>query len=56
MLDVTEGDPTRTDLSGVICLLEFKSMSDVTNHYIVRDEGEVETQYESLRSAVSKTM
>ena len=30
-------------------------MSDVTNHYIVRDKRE-EEQYESLRSALGKTM
>ena len=41
---------------GVICLLEFKRMSDVTNRYIVRDKLEAEVQYESLRSALTKTM
>ena len=41
---------------GVICLLEFKRMSDVTNHYVVRAKREVEGQYESLRSSFDKTM
>jgi hypothetical protein len=46
-----------TDIkSGVICLLEFKSMSDVTSHYIVRDKRVTMTQYESLRSALDKDM
>ena len=31
-------------------------MSDVINHYIVRGKRETETQYESLRSALAKTM
>ena len=31
--------PTTTKV-GVICLLEFKRMSDVTNHYIVRAKRE----------------
>ena len=31
-------------------------MSDVTNHYIVRAKREAETQYESLRSVLVKTM
>ena len=49
--------PTTTKV-GVICLLEFKSMSDVTNRYIVssRAKREVEEQYESLRSVIAKTM
>ncbi len=42
--------------SGVICLLEFKHMSDVTSHYIVRDKIVALTQYESLRSALDKVM
>ncbi len=41
---------------GVIWLLEFERMSDVTNHYIVRVKREVEVQYESLRSALANTM
>ena len=41
---------------GVICLLEFKRMSDVTNHYIVRAKREAEAHYESLRSMLVKTM
>ena len=36
--------------------LELKSMSDVVNHYIVRVKREAEEQYESLRSALGKTM
>jgi hypothetical protein len=47
--------PTATK-SGVICLLEFKRMSDVTSHYIVRAKSVAVAQYESLRSALSKTM
>ena len=39
--------PTDTK-SGVICLLEFKRMSDVTSHYIVRVKSVAMTQYESL--------
>ena len=46
--------PTTTT-GGVICLLEFKRMSDVTNHYIVRVKREAVAQYESLRSALDKT-
>ena len=41
--------PTDTKL-GVICLLEFKRMSDVTSHYIVRAKSVAMAQYESLRS------
>ena len=41
---------------GVICLLELKVMSDVTDHYIVRAKREAEAQYESLRSSLTKTM
>jgi hypothetical protein len=47
--------PTDTK-SGVICLLEFKRMSDVTSHYIVRARSVAMTQYESLWSALGKTM
>jgi hypothetical protein len=47
--------PTTTKV-GVICLLEFKSVSDVTNHYVVRAKREAEEQYESLRSAIGKSM
>ena len=47
--------PTTTKV-GVICLLEFKHMSDDTNRYIVRVKHEEEEQYESLRSALGKTM
>ena len=36
--------------------MEFKRMSDVTNHYIVRAKHEAEAQYESLRPALTKTM
>ena len=42
--------------TGVICLLEFKRMSDVTSHYIVRGKHEPEAQYSSLRSALAMTM
>ena len=43
---------TRTKV-GVIRLLEFERMSDVTNHYVVRDKREAE-QYDSLRSALGE--
>ena len=39
--------PTNTK-AGVICLLEFKRMSDVTSHYIVRAKNVAMAQYESL--------
>ncbi len=42
--------------TGVICLLEFKRMSDVTSRYIVRAKLVTETQYASLRSALTMTM
>jgi hypothetical protein len=42
--------------AGVICLLEFKSMSDVTSRYIVRAKRVAETQYASLKSALVITM
>ena len=47
--------PTDTK-SGVICLLEFKRMSDVTSHYIVRAKSVTMTQYESLHWALVKAM
>ncbi len=47
--------PTKTK-AGVICLLEFKRMSDVTSHYIVRAKRVAEAQYASLRSALAITM
>ena len=47
--------PTTTKV-GVICLLEFKRMPDVTNRSIVRAKREADEQYESLRSALGKTM
>ncbi len=47
--------PTDTK-SGVICLLEFKHMSDVTRHYIARVKIMSVTQYESLRSTLVKVM
>ena len=47
--------PTKTK-AGVICLLQFKRMSDFTNRYVVRAKRETEEQYDSLRSALSKTM
>ena len=47
--------PTNTK-TGVICLLEFKRMSDVTSHYIVRAKNVAMAQYESLRSALGKAM
>jgi hypothetical protein len=46
--------PTDTK-SGVICLLEFKCMSDVTSHYIVRVKSVIVVQYESLRSVLVKS-
>ena len=42
--------------AGVICLLEFKRMSDVTSHYIVRSKHVAEAQYASLKSALAITM
>ncbi len=47
--------PTTTKV-GVICLLEFKRMPEVTNRSIVRAKREADEQYESLRSALGKTM
>jgi hypothetical protein len=47
--------PTDTK-SGVICLLKFKRMSEVTSHYIVRAKSVTVAQYESLRSAPDKVM
>ena len=47
--------PTKTK-TGVICLLEFKHMSDVTSHYIVRAKRVAEAQYASLRSALVITI
>jgi hypothetical protein len=47
--------PTETQ-TGVICLLEFKRMSDVTSHYIVRGKSETETQYSYLRSGLAMTI
>ncbi len=47
--------PTKTK-TGVICLLEFKRMSDVTRHYKVRVKREAEAQYSSLRSDLALTM
>ena len=42
--------------TGVIYLLEFKRMSDVTSHYIVRVKRDTEAQYSSLRSTLAMTM
>ena len=39
---------TTNTKTGVICLLEFKRMSDVTSHYIVRAKNVSMAQYESL--------
>jgi hypothetical protein len=47
--------PTNTK-AGVICLLEFKRMSDVTIHYVVNAKRVAEAQYTSLKSALSMTM
>jgi hypothetical protein len=47
--------PTKTK-SGVICLMEFKRMSDVTNRYVVRSKCVKEEQYVSFRSLLNKTM
>jgi hypothetical protein len=47
--------PTDTK-AGVICLLEFKRMSDVTSHFIVRAKSVALAQYESLRSELGKAM
>jgi hypothetical protein len=54
---INPGDNEPTDTkSGVICLLEFKRMSDVTSHYIVRTKSVTVAQYESLRSELNKAM
>ena len=47
--------PTKTK-SGVIWLMEFKRMSDITNRYVVRAKCVPEGQYVSFRSELSKTM
>ena len=47
--------PTNTK-TGVICLLEFKRMSDVTSHYVVNAKHVPEAQYASLRSALTTSM
>ena len=47
--------PTKTK-TGVICLLEFKLMSDVTSHDIVRAKRVAEEQYTSLRSVLVMTL
>ena len=47
--------PTKTK-AGVICLLEFKRMSDVTNQYIIRTKRVAEEQYTSLRSVLTITI
>ncbi len=47
--------PTKTT-SGVICLMKFKRMSDVTSRYVVRAKCVAEEQYASFRSVLSKTM
>ena len=47
--------PTNTK-TGVVCLLEFKRMSDVTSHYVVNTKRIAEVQYDSLRSALVMTM
>ena len=44
------------DGAGVICLLEFKCMSDVTRHYIVQTKRVAESQYASLKSTLVITM
>ena len=47
--------PTKTKV-GVIFLLEFNHMSDVTSHCIVRAKRVAEAKYASLRSALAMTM
>ena len=47
--------PTNTK-ARVICLLEFKRMSDVTSHYVVNPKRVAEAQYASLRSALAIVM
>ena len=47
--------PTKTK-AGVICLLQFKRMSDVTSHYIVRAKRVSEVHHVSLRSVITITM
>ena len=36
--------------------MEFKTMSDVTSHYIIRAKRVTEAQYTSLKSALVRTM
>jgi len=42
--------------AGVVCILEFKHMSDVTDQYLLRARLKAENQYASLRSALSDTI
>ena len=40
----------------VMCLMEFKHMTDVTNRYVVRAKCVSEEQYVFFRSALNRTM
>jgi hypothetical protein len=42
--------------TGIFCILEHKRISDVCDQYLTRGKHTSETQYESLRSAISKAI
>ena len=42
--------------AGIFCILEHKRISDVCDQYLTRGKHTSETQYESLRSAISKAI
>jgi hypothetical protein len=42
--------------AGVICILEYKGMSDVCDRFLTRAKRTAEDQYESLRSAISEAI
>ena len=53
--DITFKMPTKTK-SGVIWLMEFRRMSDITNRYVIRTKCVVEGQYTSFRSDLKKNL
>ena len=42
--------------SGILCILEFKRMSDVTDQYLIRVHSRAENQYVSLKRALGVTL
>ena len=48
--------PSTKTKAGVVCILEFKLMSDVTDQYLLRARSRAENQYESLRRALGVTL